>query len=66
MNNNATTVSVQIDPDLCENTQTCEAVCAPGVFVIENDRVVVRWPQECTACFRCVELCPAGAIAIDY
>ncbi len=57
---------VEIDYEVCENTQSCEAVCAPGVFEIKGGVVAVVRPNECTACFKCVELCPSGAITIDY
>jgi NAD-dependent dihydropyrimidine dehydrogenase PreA subunit len=61
-----TAVSVEIDYNVCENTQTCEAVCPVGVFVIEGGRVVVTRPWECTICFKCVESCPSAAVAVDY
>jgi NAD-dependent dihydropyrimidine dehydrogenase PreA subunit len=56
---------VEIDYELCENTQSCEAVCPFGVFEIVDGRSVVTAAGECTACFKCVEMCPGGAIDID-
>ena len=58
--------TVEIDPELCENSQNCEAVCPVDVFEIQNDRIVIVRPNECTLCFKCVEACPAGAINVDY
>lgn len=57
---------IEIDTELCENTQACEAVCPFGVFEIVNGRIAVTSSGECTACFKCVESCPSGAIDIDY
>jgi NAD-dependent dihydropyrimidine dehydrogenase PreA subunit len=58
--------TVEIDPELCENNQNCEAVCPVDVFEIERGSVVVRRPNECTLCFKCVELCPSGAVSVDF
>lgn len=58
--------TVEIDYDLCENSQNCEAVCPVDVFQIDNNKVLVVKPGECLLCFKCVEACPSGAIAIDY
>lgn len=58
--------TVEIDTDLCDNTQNCEAVCPTEVFEIRNGRVEVVRASDCTACFKCVEMCPAGAITVDY
>lgn len=57
---------VRIERDLCENEQVCEAVCPTNVFEIDNGRVVVAHPEECTLCFKCAEGCPSGAIELDY
>lgn len=57
---------VEIDDELCDNTQTCEAVCPVDVFEIKASRIVVVRPNACIACFKCVELCPSGAVTVDY
>ncbi len=57
---------IEIDKDLCENTQTCEAVCPVEVFEIQDNQVLVVRPNDCTVCFKCVEMCPSGAINIEY
>ncbi len=57
---------VEIDFDLCDNTQACEAVCPTSVFEILDGRVRVAEPSECTYCMKCVENCPAGAVTVDY
>lgn len=57
--------TVEIDPDLCDNTQSCEAVCPMDVFEIRDGRVVVARSADCSACFKCVEACPAGAVNVD-
>ncbi len=57
--------TVEIDRDVCENSQNCEAICPADVFEIRNGIVEVVRPTECTACFLCVENCPSGAIDVD-
>lgn len=57
---------IEIDTDLCDNTQACEAVCPVAVFTIFEGRVVVTSPEHCTLCFKCMENCPAGAVTVDY
>ncbi|RMF75355.1 MAG: 4Fe-4S dicluster domain-containing protein [Acidobacteria bacterium] len=56
---------VEIDSDLCENSQTCEAVCPEDVFAIENGLVKVVSSADCTLCWKCVENCSSGAIRLD-
>jgi len=58
--------TVEIDEDLCDNNQCCEAVCPEDVFEIRNNRVYIVRPDSCILCFKCVEACPAGAISVDY
>ena len=57
---------VEIDRDLCDNTQACEAVCPEDVFIIENGFVEVAKPSECIECAKCMENCPAGAVTVDF
>ena len=57
---------VEIDRDLCDNTQACEAVCPEDVFLIENGVVSVENPSECIQCCKCMENCPAGAVTVDF
>ena len=40
---------VEIDFDLCDNTQACEAVCPTTVFEILEGQVRVAQPDECTS-----------------
>lgn len=58
--------TVEIDFDLCDNTQACEAVCPTDVFEIVDGRVRVSQASECTLCMKCVESCPAGAVTVDF
>jgi NAD-dependent dihydropyrimidine dehydrogenase PreA subunit len=57
--------SVQIDYDLCDNTQACEAVCPADVYEIQDGVARVAHPEECLRCCKCMENCPAGAIEVD-
>ncbi|GAB4224128.1 MAG: hypothetical protein Kow0062_25330 [Acidobacteriota bacterium] len=56
---------VEIDADLCENTQACEAICPEDVFVIENGFVKVAAAADCILCWKCVENCTSGAIRLE-
>ena len=56
---------VTIDFDLCDNNQTCEAVCPNRVFEIIDGRIRVANALECNSCYRCVENCSEGAITVD-
>ncbi len=56
---------VEIDSDLCENSQVCEAVCPEDVFVIDRGMISVASPAECTLCWKCVENCCSGAIRLE-
>jgi NAD-dependent dihydropyrimidine dehydrogenase PreA subunit len=65
-----------VDPRAC---CACLRACAPAVFLlhqtigaVENDqldpekwRITPLWPSLCTGCLKCVETCPAGAIAVN-
>lgn len=57
---------IEIDTDLCDNTQACEAVCPEPVFSVVEGRVQIVNRSVCTLCFKCMENCPSGAITVDY
>jgi NAD-dependent dihydropyrimidine dehydrogenase PreA subunit len=57
--------TVTIDPDACENSQACEAVCPADVFAIARGVVQVVAANECTLCYKCLESCASGAIELD-
>lgn len=57
--------NVQIESDLCDNTQACVAVCPMDVFAVDSGRVVVANTSECSLCMYCIENCPEGAIEVD-
>ncbi|MFN7964295.1 MAG: 4Fe-4S dicluster domain-containing protein [Acidobacteriota bacterium] len=59
-------VIIEIDTDLCDNTQACEAVCPESVFLIVNGKITIANKSACTVCFKCMENCPSGAVTIDY
>jgi len=56
---------VEIDADLCENSQACEAVCPEDVFVIDGGLVQVAAAANCILCWKCVENCSSGAIRLE-
>ncbi len=56
---------VKIDREACENNQICVEVCPEDVFEVRSQRVEVVRPESCTACWLCVQDCPAGAIEVE-
>ncbi|RMG47085.1 MAG: 4Fe-4S dicluster domain-containing protein [Acidobacteria bacterium] len=61
-----TMAQVSINPDLCDDTRACLAVCPEDVFELDGRRVKVGDASRCTLCFKCVENCPEGAVEIDF
>ncbi len=64
-----------VDPRECCR---CLRACDPAVFLLhqsfgaaEEDpwdpkkwRVTVMWPTLCTACMKCAQACPCGAVSV--
>ncbi len=57
--------SVSINPDLCDNTQNCVAVCPMEVFAVVDGRAVVANVSECSLCMKCIDHCPEGAVEVE-
>lgn len=47
----------------CIGFGSCENVCQFGAISVQNGVAVVN-PEKCTACGRCVEICPKGIISL--
>ena len=55
---------VSIDHDQCVNCGHCIKKCSHGVYRKENNKILIEsW--KCTACLRCIFVCPRGAISVD-
>ena len=46
----------------CIGCGTCVSVCPGDVLEMENDRPLVRYPDECIHCAACMLDCPSSAI----
>ena len=56
---------IRIDPDLCDATAACMAVCPEDVFEESQSRIRVSNGFACTECWICVDNCPSGAVSLD-
>ena len=53
---------VVIDEDRCVVCGECVVVCPVDVFEKEEDRVVVKRPENCFGCLSCSYICRSDAI----
>ncbi|MFY9200663.1 MAG: glutamate synthase-related protein [Methanosarcina flavescens] len=58
-----TKFKVSIDRDQCMDCGRCIENCSYGVYRREGDRILVE-SRKCTACLRCVAMCPRDAITL--
>jgi NAD-dependent dihydropyrimidine dehydrogenase PreA subunit len=55
----------RIDDDLCTGCLRCVDVCPMDVLRETGDeRVEIRYPQDCQCCYLCELACPNGAIEV--
>ena len=52
---------VGIDRDQCMDCGRCIENCSYGVYRREGDKILIE-SRKCTACLRCVAMCPRDAI----
>lgn len=55
-----------IDHDKCNACGTCDAHCPLDVLYLVDDRVDIRYPNECWHCGACRQDCPTGAVEIEF
>jgi NAD-dependent dihydropyrimidine dehydrogenase PreA subunit len=67
----ATNFTVQVNPDYCKECGFCFEVCKSNVFeqakylfVTGFRPTIVTNGQNCSLCYRCVQVCPDFAIEI--
>ena len=65
------TASYRLMPDITilqeqrgEAARKLVELCPKNVFDIEDDRVIVKRPRDCSACRRCIEEIPQGIVEI--
>ncbi len=59
-------VQIRFDPDKCNGTYQCFAVCPVGCWTPDraNRKVIFHDPEKCIACGACVLQCPQDAIEL--
>lgn len=56
---------VQVTDSACTGCGVCVELCPPDVLRISSDRKAYpAYPDECQACFVCVDACAYQAIAV--
>jgi ferredoxin len=57
-----TAVRPYISDKQCKRCGECITICPYEVFRDEEEKVVVKFPEDCVECTACVESCPEQAI----
>lgn len=56
---------VSVDGKRCKSCGICLSLCPHRVFCpVEGGGVKVGWPERCTGCMQCENLCPDFAITV--
>jgi NAD-dependent dihydropyrimidine dehydrogenase PreA subunit len=57
----------RIDIELCNGCGSCYERCPMDVIRMneENDRAVIKYPEDCTGCYQCAFVCLEDAIVIS-
>jgi NAD-dependent dihydropyrimidine dehydrogenase PreA subunit len=62
--------TINVDYEACNGCRMCFKVCYVDVWRYddEEDKPIVAYPEDCTACNMCELECPTGAIevVVDY
>ena len=55
-----------VNEEQCVGCGICIEICPLDVLKRENDKAIVKYPEECWHCRACVMDCPRQAITIRY
>ena len=60
-------VKIAINYEKCDsaNCGECADVCPMEVLVMENEKIEINCPEECSLCETCVDVCPNNALKIE-
>ncbi|MCL4863296.1 MAG: 4Fe-4S binding protein [Caldilineaceae bacterium] len=56
----------KIDQASCTGCHLCVDACPTQALDQINGKAFLRYPDRCTYCADCEELCPEGAISLPY
>lgn len=56
---------VSVDEGLCHFCGACVAVCLQDAIFLRNSALIIH-ANRCTACERCLGVCPLRALTIVY
>jgi NAD-dependent dihydropyrimidine dehydrogenase PreA subunit len=59
------TVTLELDPDLCNGCGLCMMVCPHAVFEISNRKARIVDRNDCMECGACALNCQFGAISVQ-
>ena len=55
-----------VNEEKCVGCGICIEICPLDVLKKENNKAIVKYPDECWHCRACVKDCPKGAITMRY
>jgi len=54
-----------IDAELCNGCGICVQICPMDVIRMDDEKAVIRYPEDCMLCEFCALDCPVQAITIS-
>ena len=55
----------RIDAELCNGCGICVQICPMDVIRMDDEKAVIRYPEDCMLCEFCALDCPVQAIIIS-
>ncbi|MDQ7033342.1 MAG: 4Fe-4S binding protein [Anaerolineae bacterium] len=56
----------QIDFQRCTGCNRCVSVCPTHALVQVDEKVMLAYPDWCSYCAGCEDVCPVGAIELSF
>lgn len=58
---------ITINYDKCEGEECAECVyvCSMEILKIDNGKIIIQNPEECSLCEVCMDVCPNGVIKVE-
>ncbi len=60
-------VTIKIVHEKCDGAGCgeCADVCSMDILVIDEEKITIKNPDECSLCEVCIDVCPNEAIIIE-